>query len=252
MISIVVVYNNGQILNDILVKNLKNQTAEYELIAVDNTKGTFISAAHALNFGGNKAIGKYIMFIHQDVALDSSIWLETVENKLNDLQSLGIAGVVGMSTRGRNYNERWRGYIDNNGEIWPWCKPLQMSEEVQTLDECLLIIPSLTFRKMQFDEKTFDGWHCYGADYCLSVIYIGLKAYVLPVFIRHMSPSSNVQNLFKYQMRLFLKHKKNYPIVFTTCGEISWIKLPFLFIKSKLIEINVFRPIYNILKKYRV
>ncbi|GAH67636.1 unnamed protein product, partial [marine sediment metagenome] len=82
MISIVVVYNNKRILNDILLKSLKKQTAKFELIALDNTKGKFKSAAEALNQGGKNANGKYIMFVHQDIELDSDLWLKEVEKFL--------------------------------------------------------------------------------------------------------------------------------------------------------------------------
>lgn len=57
MVSIVVVYNNEQTLNEILLKSLKNQTAKFEFIEIDNTKGQFKSSAEALNYGGNKRRG---------------------------------------------------------------------------------------------------------------------------------------------------------------------------------------------------
>ena len=79
MISIVCVYNNQDILNNWLLKSLKHQTVEFELITLDNTRNTFKSAAEALNYGGKKAKGKYIMFVHQDVDLSSDTWLEDVE-----------------------------------------------------------------------------------------------------------------------------------------------------------------------------
>lgn len=55
MISIVCVYNNQDILNDWLLKSLKNQTIKFELIKIDNTRNTFKSAEEALNYGGKKA-----------------------------------------------------------------------------------------------------------------------------------------------------------------------------------------------------
>ncbi|MBT9147284.1 MAG: hypothetical protein DDT32_01038 [Syntrophomonadaceae bacterium] len=46
MISVVCVYNNEDILNDWLLKSLKHQTVEFELITIDNTRNTFKSAAN--------------------------------------------------------------------------------------------------------------------------------------------------------------------------------------------------------------
>jgi len=239
MISIVVVYHNKRTFNEILLKSLKTQTVKFELIAVDNTNGQFKSAAEALNYGGKQASGKYIMFVYQDVELDSDLWLENVEKLLDNIPDLGIAGVAGMSEKGKDNKERGRGYISDCGEIWKWSNPVKNPEEVQTLDELILIIPKSIFNKIQFDEKTFDGWHCYGADYCLSIRQIGLKTYVIPAFVYHRSLRSNIKQLFKYQQRLYNKHKRNYKHIYTTSGEISWAKI-------KLKQIREFlKPFYK-------
>ena len=183
MISVVVVYNDQRMLNDILVRSLRGQTAEFELIALDNTTGKFKSASEALNYGGKKATGKYIMFVHQDVELGSISWLEDVETRLDSIPDLGIAGNSGATKEKNRFGEHYRGYISIGGGIWDY--RVEKEEEVHTLDEALLIIPRYIFEKIKFDEITFDHWHCYGADYCLSVRKMGLKAYVIPAFVYH-------------------------------------------------------------------
>lgn len=225
MISVVSVYNNKQSLERVLLSSLKEQAAVFEFIPVDNTTGQFKSAAEALNYGGRQAKGKYIMFIHQDVELDSDLWLEKVENLLEAIPDLGIAGVAGMSENGKTDNERGRGYISDCGQIWKFANPVEKPEKVQTLDECLLIVPRSVFNKLQFDSKTFDNWHCYGADYCLSVREIGLNSYVFPAFIYHRSLLTNVKNVLSYQKRLFNKHGRNYKHIYTTNGDISRLNL---------------------------
>ncbi|MHC4545220.1 MAG: glycosyltransferase, partial [Planctomycetota bacterium] len=179
-----------------------------------------------------KAKGKYIMFIHQDVELGSDSWLEDVEKVLDDIPDIGIAGVVGMSEQGSSMIERRRGHISSCGEIWG--EPIKEAEQVQTLDELLMIVPKFLFGKMKFDEETFDGWHCYGVDYCLSAGQFGLKAYVIPAFIYHSSSRSNVQKLFEYQKRLYHKHRKNYKNIYATAGDISWSKLQIRYILNLL------------------
>lgn len=239
MISIVVVYSNERLLNEILLSSLRSPTTEFELIPIDNTKGQFKSAAEALNYGGGEAKGKYIMFVHQDVELDSNLWLENAEQILDAIPDLGIAGVAGMSEKGRTNKERGRGYISDCGEKWQWSNAIQKPEKVQTLDECLLMVPKSVFSKLQFDEKTFDGWHCYGADYCLSIKQVGLQPYVIPAFIYHRSLRLNVENVLRYQKRLYNKHRKNYKKIYTTTGEISWLKLKLLSLN------NVLLPLYK-------
>jgi GT2 family glycosyltransferase len=239
MISVVVVYNNEQTLNEILLQSLKNQTSKFEIIPVDNTKGRFKSAAEALNYGGKRANGRYIMFVHQDVDLVSPTWLENVEKILEPIHDLGIAGIVGMSEKGWHFKKRWRGYIEDNVNIYSRNKTLQNPEEVQTLDGLLLIIPKLMFDKMQFDEKTFDGWHCYDADYCLRVRQFGLKAYAIPFFVRHGSFGGNIKDIFEYQRRLYYKHKKNHRHIYTTCREISFLTIKLHPIVEKHIPFKV-------------
>ncbi len=67
MITIVCVYNNEKMLHDVLLKSLKHQTTQFELITLDNRNHRFKSAAEALNYGGSKAAGEYIMYAHQDM-----------------------------------------------------------------------------------------------------------------------------------------------------------------------------------------
>lgn len=223
MISVIVVYNDKRTLNEILIESLKNQTAKFELIIINNIKGKFKSAAKALNYGAKKAKGRYLMFVHSNVELDSNTWLENFEKTLDKIPNLGIAGVVGMNEKGKNFIERSRGYISDCGKIWG--RPFEKPEVVQTLDELLLVIPKSVFEKLQFDEKTFDHWYCYGADYCLSLRQLGLKAYVIPAFVYYRSLRVNKEKLLEYQKKLYYKHRKNYKYIFITAGEISWLKL---------------------------
>lgn len=243
MITVVVVYNNEKILNEILLKSLENQIAKFELIKVNNTKNKYKSAAEALNYGAKKVQGKYIMFIHQDVELDSEAWLKTAEAYLDKIPNLGIAGVAGMSNKGKNREDRTRGYINNCGNIWG--SPLEKPEEVQTLDELLLIVPKMVFDKLQFDEKNFNYWHYYGADFCLSLREMGLKSYVIPLFVYHKSPLTNRKRLLIYQKRLYNKHRKNFTHIFTTTGVINASEL-----KNKAIK-KILYPPYKILLRVR-
>jgi hypothetical protein len=212
------------------MKSLKKQNSKYELILLDNPQGKFKSAAEALNHGGRRAKGKYIMFVHQDVMLGSDSWLEEVEKVLDELPNLGIAGVAGKKDE--------KGVMtvikhDNPpklaGEIY-----LQKPTKVQTLDECLVIIPQSVFDTLRFDEEVCDNWHLYAVDYCLSAIKLGFDVYVLPMFIYHKSPYIS-KSLFQtilsmgslpkgyYQTldKVLEKHKNYVRQVYTTCG--NWM-----------------------------
>lgn len=229
MISILCVYNDEEILEKFLLKSLKNQSVAYEQILLDNTKGRFKSAAEALNKGAEKAIGDYIMFIHQDIDLKSDNWLKNTENMLKSLDSPGIVGVAGISP----WDE------DNKiSNIQQGIPPKKISENritepqiVQTVDECLLIIPKSVFKILKFDEELCDDWHLYAVDYCLSIKNKGFNVYVIPADIYHRSPGYSIsEKYFTTLKKLLQKHKKKYKVVFTTMG--GWTSLYPLYIQK--------------------
>ncbi|MBL7196670.1 MAG: family 2 glycosyl transferase [Candidatus Omnitrophica bacterium] len=239
MISIVCIYNNEIILQDWLLKSLKNQTAEFELIKIDNTKNRFKSAAETLNYGGRQVKGKYIMFVHQDVDLCSNSWLEDTEKILDSISNLGIAGVIGVCEIGDTVAERILNVIRHGDNQRLIGNPIIVPEHVQTLDEQLLIIPKDVFQKYQFDEKTCDGWHLYGVDYCLIMGSLGFEVYAIPMFVQHKSDGASIRRpLYSLPVifnlgpmvkeyyssidKVLKKHKNNYKWVYTTCAHGKW------------------------------
>jgi Glycosyltransferase like family len=216
MISVVCVYNDNEILDNFLLKSLKNQSIEYELILLDNTNRTFESAAQALNYGGKKAKEKYIMFVHQDVDLSSNSWLEDTEKILDSLPNLGILGVAGRS-------ENVKGIITIIKDGYP-PKPagdnyFNCIRDAQTLDECLVIVPASVFEILTFDEKICDNWHLYVADYCLSVKEQDYKVYLAPVFIYHRSAGYSMsEKYYTILEKLMKKHGKYYKRICINTG----------------------------------
>lgn len=234
MISVVCVYNNEKTFSNFLLKSLNNQTADFELIGIDNTSNKFKSAAEALNYGGKKATNKYIMFAHQDVNFLQKTWLKDIEKLLDSINNLGIAGVAGMSESGSSNPERGRNVITHGTppEVWSWSNRIQKPEQVQTLDECLVIVPKSTFDVLEFDEKTCNGWHLYAVDYCLSAKERGFGVYVLPMDLHHLSSAVSKKRFQswvgplpdEYYVTLdclIKKHRDKFKRIYTTCGDWS-------------------------------
>lgn len=239
MFSIVCVFDKPDVLENWLIKSLKSQTIEYELIKIDNTKNQFKSAAEALNYGGRQAKGKYIMFAHQDVILCSNSWLKDAEKILDSIPNLGIAGTVGVCEAGDTVAERLLNVIRHGSNKRLIGNPIIEPELVQTLDEQLLVIPKDIFQRYAFDDKTCDNWHLYGVDYCLTVGELGLGVYAIPLFIQHKSEGASVTkplnslevilNLgpmvkayYRSLSKVLKKHKNYYQWVYTTCGHGKW------------------------------
>ncbi|MEL7669174.1 glycosyltransferase [Methanobacterium sp.] len=208
-------YNNEEILNDYLLKSLNSQTTNYELILIDNTQKKFKSAAEAFNQEGKKAKGKYIIFTHQDVDLCSNTFLNDLELILDPISNLGIAGVAGKSKE--------KVIISNIKEGIPpkFSGKIQIDTpvKVQTLDECLFIIPKNVFDMVPFDEEVCNGWHLYAVDYSLSVNEKGRDVYVVPASIYHKSAGDSFsKEYYSILKKLLNKHRKNYKMVYTTMG----------------------------------
>jgi len=191
MISVICAYNNRTLLENYLLKSLRNQTAKYELILIDNTKNRFKSSAKVFNAATAQATGEYLMCVHQDIYLLSDTFLEKTEKVLTNLPRLGIAGVAGNSVEGFFSNIRTSAPI-----------------KVQTLDSVLAIIPRPVFDLVQFDEKTIRGWYFYITDYCLTTQLLGYDTYVIPADFHHTTSGSVSLKYFIGLPRLLLKHRQ--------------------------------------------
>jgi hypothetical protein len=218
MMSVVCVYNNKKILKDNLLESLGNQTIPFELITIDNTERKYKSAAEALNYGGIRAIGKYLMFIHQDVDLSSDTWLEDAETLLDSLSNLGIAGVAGKKNGKFVISNIEHGYPPSLAGSIQFSAPTK----AQTLDECLVIIPRSIFGMLKFDQVTCDDWHLYAVDYCLSVKRLGFDVYLIPFYIYHGSKGYSFSERYYITLeKLIEKHKKHFDMIYTTMGDWS-------------------------------
>jgi GT2 family glycosyltransferase len=233
MISVVCVYNNRTLLERSLLESLGGQ-ARHQLILVDNTDSVFSSAAKALNYGARRATGKYILFVHQDVELFGYGWLQGVEATLDSLENWGIAGVIGMSCVGQTKKARVRGFVWGGENLG---NPVRQPERVQTLDEIVLLVPRGCFQG--FDQETFDGWHCYGADYCLTMLEQGRGVYVVPGYVIHgrkvdaPTGQEGIRQFVKtlravrpYLKKLYGKHGRYHQHIYTTTNGMGRYGVP--------------------------
>ena len=242
MISVICVYNNLEILKSYLLEGLRGQTSSYDLVLVDNTANRFSSAAKALNYGASLARGDYLMFIHQDVLLPWPDWLSRAESYLDSLPQLGIAGVAGMIDGGSTNDSRGRNIIEHGDplEVWTWGHPIAKPEPVQTLDECLVLIPKKVFDSRSFDEVICNGWDLYAVDYSLSIRQVGLGVFVLPLMIHHRS-KGHIEESYYVTLNEVLKKYRNHSRRINTTVD-SW---------NTLIPLSAQRRIKSIRKKFR-
>ena len=213
--SIICVYNNRKKLNDYLIQSLSQQTVPFELLAVDNTGGNLKSAARILNKTAREAKYEYLMFVHQDVAFDSSAWLDNVERDLGSLYRLGAAGVAGKSKKGMAASVR-----HGNPPCFVGPERLHRPVRVQTLDGCLMIVPRKIFDRIPFDETTVEGWYLYVVDYCLDLTHLGYRIYVLPHQIYHESTGPHYSIVYlKTLNNIINKHRDHIEVIYSTVGK---------------------------------
>jgi len=166
------------------------------------------------------------MFVHQDFLLDSDNWLKKAEEILENLENVGVAGVAGKYDRNKISNI-------TTGVPPVLAGPIQIEEPriVQTLDECLIIIPKKVFVEIHFDEAVCDDWHLYATDFCLNAQKAGYDVYVIPLGGYHASPgySFSPDAYYSTLKKLVEKYKGDYKWIYTSTG--SWSTVYPLFIQ---------------------
>jgi hypothetical protein len=210
MISVVCVFNNAELLERRLLGSLKQQSADYELLCVDNRNQVFTNAATALNSAARNAKGDWVLFAHQDVEFLSRDWLSTAEKTLEDLSSVGWVGVAGRTKEGAH-----RGFLRNCAALQGL--PFDQAVEVQTLDELLLIHRVKAEGNKYFDQAV-PGWHAYGVEACCDAVLRGEKNYVVSLPIWHDSPGTNLAGLEEAHKYVWRKHGSVLGKIYTTCG----------------------------------
>lgn len=217
MLSIICAYNDEKILKEKLEKSLQDQkNAFYEYVPINTCKNGFISAAQALNYAGEKAKGEYLVFLHQDIVMEDVYCLEKIQNwcKENEFGIAGVAGCVNENGKSVTYSNIYHGEMHERVTT----KQISESRKVESLDECLLVIPKKIFLRYNFSNlgKT---WHLYGTDYSLKMKINGYSSYVLPIEIWHLSKGTSMNmNYYKTVYKVARTYKKYTSMITTIFG----------------------------------
>jgi len=168
---------------------LKSETKRnYEILGILNF-GNIHSAAGALNIGIEKASSDIVVLCHQDVIFYKE-WVDMLFDRIDEIEGRGNKwGVLG--TAGITSNDVTVGVVHSIKGSLQW-QPTKRKKvhDVQTVDEhCMIIRKSSGLR---FDSKTFDGFHLYGADICLSAISKGYTNFGILCPIIHASGSGSL------------------------------------------------------------
>jgi hypothetical protein len=230
------------------LQNGFNDDCEY-LIA-DNINGNQFDAYEAINHFIQKANGKYIIVVHQDVRVidHKSTLLDCIATLDNIDPHWAVCGNAG----GITYHEKIL-YLRHANEDSRTTKKLP--QKVRTLDENFLMIKNDALLSVSID---LSGFHLYGTDICLLAQMKGYTCYVIPYLVQHLS-EGNLKDLYSIEKSFIKKYGKKIHLGFiqTTCtrfylsnspGKNLFFNHPFIFFFVK-IYFGIRRGIFKLFKK---
>jgi hypothetical protein len=159
-----------------------------EFITIDNTENKY-SLCQAYNIGKAKATGKFLIYVHEDVALG-----EDVDKFVNGIRKIfedPKVGLIGFAGSKRATGTSWvSGGMNYSkvkhcpGEhILRWSTP-NFIEQVVLVDGLCLITTREIADKIPWDER-HKYFHMYDLDMSLSVHTAGYKVVVFDYWMRH-------------------------------------------------------------------
>ena len=211
--TIVCCYNKSSVLDEML-KFLKNQTEEVELILIDNSNGKYSSCSSAFNSVVNQIHTKYVIYSHQDIIYNSRESLSSILDYFEKIGENDLIGVVGQraSTKerignirqGRNRKRAVKGKIKG-------------IEKCDTVDECFFGGYTECFRKFPFSETLCNGWHMYAVERCLAALERGNHVYVADADLTHLSGGKTDHSYNVTFYKISKRYKSTVKYLATTC-----------------------------------
>ena len=218
-ISLITVYNNQKLLDEMLSSARKQANVDIDYVMIDNRKNIFSSAAAALNYGTAKAKGEVLVYLHQDIEFLSNNALETIYDYAieNKKTIFGAAGVKRRNNKADDSQILASFFAGSDKNPY---KTLDGPNDCFSLDECLIACHRDCMKDLSFDDEVCDGWHLYGADLCLQAgIVPDLNVKVIPMpYVWHKSNGNADKSYHDTQDRLAKKYKGKYKIINTTNG----------------------------------
>ncbi len=171
----------------------------FELLAFDNRTEN-LPICEVYNRCAERARGKYLVFVHEDVAFLTEGWGARLTERL-DMSGCGVVGFVGDTYKARALTP-WQSfmpknvrcnYVQGRGEGHGKChfchNPYNEEfAQVITLDGMLLAVRHDVWEQVRFDADTLRGFHCYDVDFTIAVHVAGYRNYVcLTDCVEHFS-----------------------------------------------------------------
>jgi hypothetical protein len=185
----------------------------HEIIAIEDAA----SLAEAYNRGLKQAKGDILILSHDDIEfLQPSSWLSKIKSHLGSFDLIGLAGTTKLigpawAQAGPPDTFGQVAEINPNGEpyrVLIFGTPLAVVPNIQAVDGLFMAFRKNVALKVQFDEKTFNGFHCYDIDFSFSAYKAGFRLGVaIDIPVLHASQGKFDEAWGAYAKRLYEKYK---------------------------------------------
>lgn len=199
---------------------------EYELIVIDNSKNDY-TIFSAYNEGIRRAKGNILCFMHDDIIYHTHNWgINVIEHFQNNM--IGLLGIMGGHFL-PNFPASWissymlsgqniQGYFDEDKyktKYYEFCnRKVHNSTEVVAVDGMWFCVPKNVFNTILFDDKLFNGFHCYDLDICMQIIKNNMQVHVAhDILIEHQSCGNMDVVYFNELDKFFNKWRSYFPII---------------------------------------
>lgn len=223
MISIIVC-STSPVLAKAFTENIRTTIGvPYEIVCIDNSQGQY-SICSAYNKGIDRAQYPYLIFLHQDVAFQTTDWGKRMIGHLRQ-PNTGIIGVAGSQIAHRIPQEAWKGY--NRGAHFLQGTPnLKQAPRLYhlpkdyslplypavCLDGVLLAMNSSLGKNIRFDER-IKGFHTYDIDICLQAATAGYLNYVAyDILLTHYSAGNITHDYYQQLLQTYQKWQDRLPV----------------------------------------
>lgn len=215
VISVIICSINPELASK-AVENLR-QTAgvELEVHVIDN-RNTNRPIAQVYNSGAESSVAPYLLFIHEDVCIETQDWGRILASKLEE-KSCGVIGFAGStlwlpgpyawwSVPVQYHRSNYR-HIEDGKPVAHILPPGLTAGfmPVVSLDGVAMAVRKEVWAQHPFDEKVLTGFHCYDIDFSVEISRHHINYVNYDISILHMSDGKYDQRWLEISEQVFVK-----------------------------------------------
>ena len=212
-----------------------------EYLYIDNISKNKYNAFDGLNHFLNKALGKYVILVHQDVVFKFDT-IDVLIQRINEISKIDPNWAI-LGNTGYDINNTTIQYTRITDPGQNNCSNGPFPSKVSCVDENIMIVKNDL--NLMFSSN-IGHYHLYGADLSLCAYNMGYSTYVIDFHILHKSGGFPNQSFYDTKDRMITQYQKSMKNIFfrTPCTMI------FISSTKLLNTIMNTKTIYSLKKRY--